>query len=555
MKKILFILVLALGSFSMMAQTGLKVNGMIGGSSYLGDLVHSNRMPYLNEMGLAYGIGLDYGLNKNFALGLAFNHAGIKGSDETRADKSPEDAVSARSAEFSSGVNELGLLLKWEPFGHKRWSDDGAYAKKIISPYIYAGVAFDFWNADTDFTGATGGFIDAGNKDIAALNDNKSAFTLPVGVGLLFDLNEKTALGLEVGFHAVSSDYIDGVSIAGSAEGNDAYYHAGLKLVTALSGPKDMDGDGITDDMDECPEVAGTEATNGCPDADMDGIADKNDKCPNTAGLAKFMGCPDTDGDGIIDKDDACPTVAGNVNGCPDTDGDGIIDGEDKCPEVAGGRATMGCPDSDNDGITDMDEAKLGTDPKNPDTDGDGIKDGVENANKNGMVDMGESNPLDPCDPNEKAEACDMDKDGVVNAADKCPAIAGPKSNKGCPELKQEDKEVINLAIKNVQFETASAVLKAESKPILDKVAEIMKKYPHYSLNMAGHTDNRGDAAMNLELSKNRARTCYEYLAAKGISTKRMSHNGYGETQPKATNDTAAGRSKNRRVEFDLIIK
>jgi outer membrane protein OmpA-like peptidoglycan-associated protein len=117
--------------------------------------------------------------------------------------------------------------------------------------------------------------------------------------------------------------------------------------------PKDTDGDGITDDVDRCPTVAGIAKYGGCPvpDTDKDGINDENDKCPTVAGLAKYGGCPipDTDGDGINDENDKCPTVAGlaKYDGCPipDTDGDGVNDEEDKCPTVKGTVENNGCPE------------------------------------------------------------------------------------------------------------------------------------------------------------------------------------------------------------------
>ena len=88
---------------------------------------------------------------------------------------------------------------------------------------------------------------------------------------------------------------------------------------------------------------------NGCPDTDGDGISDNNDNCPNTAGLASLSGCPDADGDGIADGNDNCPNQAGPAanNGCPwpDTDGDGVLDKDDQCPNEAGTVANNGCPE------------------------------------------------------------------------------------------------------------------------------------------------------------------------------------------------------------------
>ena len=74
-------------------------------------------------------------------------------------------------------------------------------------------------------------------------------------------------------------------------------------------GGGDIDGDGISDKKDECPEVPGLKEFNGCPDTDEDGIIDKEDKCPEVPGLAEFKGCTDSDGDGVADPDDLCPCL------------------------------------------------------------------------------------------------------------------------------------------------------------------------------------------------------------------------------------------------------
>ncbi|GAB3694368.1 hypothetical protein GCM10027592_15210 [Spirosoma flavus] len=117
----------------------------------------------------------------------------------------------------------------------------------------------------------------------------------------------------------------------------------------------DSDGDGIADQLDLCPDVAGIQAFQGCPDTDKDGIQDIEDNCPQQSGPLSMRGCPDADGDGIADKDDACPRDAGPaaMKGCPDSDGDGIANNLDECPTIAGPENLHGCPDSDGDGLSD----------------------------------------------------------------------------------------------------------------------------------------------------------------------------------------------------------
>ena len=285
----------------------------------------------------------------------------------------------------------------------------------------------------------------------------------------------------------------------------------------------DKDNDGIPDKEDQCPDQAGTAAMFGCPDADGDGISDKMDDCPTESGPVELGGCPDADGDGVPNHLDDCPTLAGPVenNGCPnnDLDGDGIKDDVDKCPDVAGSPYTNGCPDLDSDGIADADDLC-------PTEAGLPVNKGCQ----------------------------DSDGDGVADPFDKCPDKAGPPSNSGCPELEKEDKEVLEFAMKAVQFETGSARLLASSNNILNQIADIMRKYPEQKLRIGGHTDSIGSADANMELSKKRAKACYDYLLSKGVSASRMSHQGYGETKPIADNRFAPGREQNRRVEFDIYV-
>jgi len=109
---------------------------------------------------------------------------------------------------------------------------------------------------------------------------------------------------------------------------------------------RDRDGDGVLDEVDDCPKIPGLLALNGCPDKDEDGIKDNEDECPDEFGLKIHNGCPDKDGDGIVDKKDECPEVPGLAifKGCPDTDGDGLQDKYDDCPKERGPIINHGCP-------------------------------------------------------------------------------------------------------------------------------------------------------------------------------------------------------------------
>lgn len=327
----------------------------------------------------------------------------------------------------------------------------------------------------------------------------------------------------------------------------------------------DIDGDGVENNVDLCPDVAGLKEFNGCPDRDGDGIADYQDLCPDYKGTVEMRGCPDSDGDGISDPEDKCPQEKGTAanEGCPegnsqDRDGDGILNSIDKCPDEAGPLKNEGCP-----------EAKV----VNIDKDGDGIVDEKDNCpnipgtlRNNGCPESAESRDSDGDGVPDKDDRCpnsvgpkvysgcpDTDGDGLHDGRDACPNSRGSVANNGCPEVTKEDRETLDIAMRAVQFDSGRATLKAESYGVLSRVYDILLKYPDYNLSIEGHTDNTGSASNNQKLSERRAKACYEYLTQKGISSRRLSFAGYGETRPVSDNSTLRGRTLNRRVEFKMV--
>ncbi|HEC91418.1 MAG TPA: hypothetical protein ENI51_00230 [Candidatus Atribacteria bacterium] len=109
------------------------------------------------------------------------------------------------------------------------------------------------------------------------------------------------------------------------------------------------------------------------------------------------------------------------------------------------------------------------------------------------------------------------------------------------------------IKISNIEFEYNKADLRGNAFKILDRVIEILEKYPNYSVRIEGHTDNIGSLEYNLELSKRRAESVYKYLVENGIDANRLTTIGLAFKYPVASNDTEEGRAKNRRVEFILI--
>jgi outer membrane protein OmpA-like peptidoglycan-associated protein len=300
---------------------------------------------------------------------------------------------------------------------------------------------------------------------------------------------------------------------AGASESSH-HLEATAALHWILGGkPKDQDLDGVSNWDDKCantPIGAKVEA-NGCPiDSDRDSVFDGLDKCEGTPSGCKVdkTGCPiDTDGDGVCDGLDLCAsTPAGakvDAKGCPlDTDGDGVFDGLDKCENSAKGCVvdTAGCP---------------------VDTDGDGVCDG-----------------LDQC-PNTLAEY-----------------KADPN---GCPiEVSEREVELLDtgtIRLENITFDTGKATIKPESDVVLASVAAILLQYPALKIEIGGHTDNTGTKAKNMKLSESRAAAVRTWLTSRypTLDVAMYTSKGYGPEMPVASNGTALGRSKNRRVEFKVM--
>lgn len=114
-------------------------------------------------------------------------------------------------------------------------------------------------------------------------------------------------------------------------------------------------------------------------------------------------------------------------------------------------------------------------------------------------------------------------------------------------------EEDVTIVLNNVFFDFDKAVLKRESFPELNRIAEVMKERPDMQIEISGHTDSMGPESYNQTLSQRRARAVVTYLAEKGINTGRLKVEYFGESKPIDTNETSEGRSKNRRVEFKIL--
>ena len=146
-----------------------------------------------------------------------------------------------------------------------------------------------------------------------------------------------------------------------------------------------------------------------------------------------------------------------------------------------------------------------------------------------------------------------MDKKMPMKAIPKKPMAMAPKKHEHMDMHNNDEpvvKEVINL--KGVTFKTGSDELNASSFVRLNISAVNLNRNPELKVIIAGHTDNTGDALNNLKLSQKRAEAVKAYLISRGVNADRLTARGYGDTEPTASNDTAEGRAKNRRVELRI---
>lgn len=109
------------------------------------------------------------------------------------------------------------------------------------------------------------------------------------------------------------------------------------------------------------------------------------------------------------------------------------------------------------------------------------------------------------------------------------------------------------IVLENVFFDKAKYDLKPKSTYELDRVVEYLKSNPSIKVELGGHTDSDGDDKMNQILSENRAKACVDYIVSKGIDPDRLSHKGYGESEPRVPNDTKENKALNRRTEMKII--
>ncbi|MBE0486722.1 OmpA family protein [Marinobacter sp.] len=177
------------------------------------------------------------------------------------------------------------------------------------------------------------------------------------------------------------------------------------------------------------------------------------------------------------------------------------------------------------------------------DSDGDGVPDNRDQC------------PNTPAGVQVDSRGCpiDSDGDGVPDYRDECPntPAGATVDERGCEGI-TETVETIEL---QVQFPTNSSIIDASFDNEIRRVADFMNEFPETTVEIAGHSDSIGDAEYNRFLSQRRAEAVANRLTSVlGVDPDRVSAMGYGEAEPIASNDTAAGRAQNRRVEARIQV-
>jgi outer membrane protein OmpA-like peptidoglycan-associated protein len=296
------------------------------------------------------------------------------------------------------------------------------------------------------------------------------------------------------------------------------------------------------------------------PDPDRDGVYGATDGCPLVAeDLDRFNdtdGCPDpdNDGDGLLDVDDKCPLVREDfdgfedLDGCPDedpdSDGDGLLDRNDACPQDPEDKDAHedqdGCPDPDNDkdGVCDPWVSERGR--------------AEALAATCAGVDACLNEPEDK-DGFQDEDGCpdpDNDGDGILDLDDDCPDQPGEDCRARL--VGKCEIEILDQVFFKYDRDVIDEV---KSAPILTAVADVLKQHTWIrKVEIQGHTDSDGPAGYNKDLSQRRSEQVRKFLVEKGgVEADRLVGKGYGEFKPLMSNDTPAGRAKNRRVQFMIL--
>lgn len=198
---------------------------MVGISNYQGDLV-AETIPLFKEGNISGGVMSRYVFTYSLAVRTNLMFGKITGDDYNYVEPYRRE----RGAKFSSSIFELSAVGEWEPLGQLRYLSRGRGFRKLVSPYLFAGLGFGFTNPKTDFSRVE----DEGLKDEVERDQNaryfKTRIVTPIGVGIKLDLSEYWVASVEFGMRYPFTDYLDGVSFSGNPDKKDWYQFSGISI-------------------------------------------------------------------------------------------------------------------------------------------------------------------------------------------------------------------------------------------------------------------------------------------------------------------------------------
>ncbi len=474
--------------------------------------------------GIALGVGVggvmgdtdfgrddDYGINGNFFIRHRFIgplEGQLNGSFLGTISR---DDLDAYETDLNSVDYRLLLRLFWTEY---------------FSPYVYGGGGALYYN---NSIAPTSSFT-------ASTEETGWVGFIPVGGGLQIGINDMVSIEVSGGYNLALSDDLNRYV----SKEDDGYFNgvAGLTL-TGDNGNADPDGDGLTNNEEK---ELGTDKK--VADSDGDGLSDGDE-------FRQFKTDPlnaDTDSDGLSDSEEI------NVHNTSPRSGDSDNDGLSDKDEVMSHKTNPTNADTDADGLSDKDELMVHkTDPNNGDVDGDGLSDGEEiNNHKTNAKNVDtDGDGLD-----DRVELTTHKSNPLSADSDNGSVNDGVEVNRGTNPNDADDDVILEIAegapiiLDGITFATGKADITPESAAELEKAYRTLNAYPDMLVEIHGYTDVTGSRRGNLRLSQRRADSVRAWLIRRGIDGSRINSKGFGPDNPVATNETAEGRAKNRRIEF-----
>jgi hypothetical protein len=236
MKKMILFFALIVSSQMIKAQSLWEAGLFVGAAGYSGDVTPS-LTPRVQDFTPSVGMVARTNINNHFGFRTGFSYLKLQGDDQNY------ESRKSRDFNFKTTLIELSILGEWEPFGSNRYYTDAAGSvnmDRLISPYLFGGVGLLGGVLNTNFTNYQGSneTILAGIQKDKSYGNSLIGISVPVGIGVRFDINKTFTLAIETCVRASFSDYLDGISFSGGPDAKDIYLSSGLLLFYRFGSPK-----------------------------------------------------------------------------------------------------------------------------------------------------------------------------------------------------------------------------------------------------------------------------------------------------------------------------